>query len=92
MTDQGYCVFTDTLFQGLVPVERNEKGHWVVYKTEAQAEASIDEDSLELRRQFLAGERELEDGIESEDVVCKVRCLPDGAVVDEWGNCFSPSV
>lgn len=91
MVSYGYCIFTDTLFQGRVPVERDEHGKWVIYETEEQAALEIEADEQEWRRQYLSGERELEDGIESEDMVCKVRCLPDGAVVDEWGNCFSPS-
>ena len=90
MTSHGYCIFTDTLFQGMTPVERDEQGNWVIYETEDQAVASIDDDNEELRRQYLAGERDLEQGIESADVVCEVTCLPDGSVADEWGRVFQP--
>jgi len=86
MTNSGYCIFTDTLFQGLVPVERDEHEYWVTYETEAQAKTSIDKDNQELLRQYINGEREIEHGIESVDVVCKVTCLQDGSVVDEWGT------
>jgi hypothetical protein len=90
MASLGYCIFTDTLFQGMTPVERDENGNWVIYETEAQAEASIEDDNQEFLRQYLAGEREMEEGIESDDVVCQVTCLPNGSVVDEWGRVFKP--
>lgn len=92
MVQHGYCIFTDTLFQGRVPVERDEDGKWVIYETEEQAILEIEADEEEWRRQYLAGERELEDGIESEDAVCEVKCLKDGSIVDEWGHVFSPSL
>lgn len=48
----------------------------------------IQDDERECLRQYLAGERDLEHGVESEDSICKVSRLPDGSVVDEWGRVF----
>lgn len=88
MAQQGYCIFVDTLCEGMTPVWRDEQGKWVVYETEAQAAEEIEDDEREMLRQYLAGERDLEHGIESEDVICKVTLLEGGSVVDEWGRVF----
>ncbi len=88
MVTQGYCIFIDTVCGGMTPVWRDEAGKWVVYATKAEAEAEILDDFLERQRQCLAGERDFEDAMEIEEVICKVTRLPDGSVVDEWGRVF----
>lgn len=84
----GYCIFVDCVCGGMTPAWRDEAGKWVVYETEAQAAAEIEDDEREMLRQYLSGERDLDHGIESEDIICKVTQLPDGSVVDEWGRVF----
>jgi hypothetical protein len=72
----------------MTPVLRDEAGKWVVFETKAEAQAEILDDFLERQRQFFNGEREFEDAMEIEDIICKVTRLPDGSVVDEWGRVF----
>lgn len=84
----GYCIFVDCVCGGMTPVWRDEAEKWVVYETQEAAEMEIEDDEREMLRQYLAGERALEHGVESEDIICKVTQLPDGSVVDEWGRVF----
>lgn len=87
---RGYCIFVDTLCSGMVPAWRDEEGKWVVFKDEAEAFAEIMDLYYERFRQYLGGERDFEELAEMEDIICKVDCLPDGSVVDEWGQIFVP--
>lgn len=84
----GYCIFVDCVCGGMTPVWRDEAGKWVVYETKAEAQAEILDDFLEKQRQFIEGERDFEDAMTIEDIICKVTQLPDGSVVDEWGRVF----
>lgn len=90
MAKNGYCIFVDTVCTGMTPVWRDEDGEWVVYETKAEAQAQILDDFLERLRQYLDGEREFDDAMEVEDIICKVERLSDGSVVDEFGRVFSP--
>lgn len=89
MAQSGYCIFVDTLCGGMTPVWRDEAGKWIVYKTEAEAIEEVMDLINEHFRQYLDGERELEDVATDEDIICKVTQLPDGSVVDEWGQVFA---
>jgi hypothetical protein len=89
MAQSGYCIFVDTLCGGMTPVWRDEQGKWIVYKTEAEAIEEVMDLINERFRQYLDGERELEDVAADEDIICKVTQLPDGSVVDEWGQVFA---
>jgi hypothetical protein len=90
MASHGYCIFIDTICEDMIPVWRDEAGKWIVYETKAEAQAEILDDFLESQRQCLAGERDFEDAMEIEEVICEVTRLPDGSVVDEWGRVFRP--
>ena len=84
----GFCVYVNTLCQGPVPVERKEDGFPFVYETEAEAERSIAEDTIERLQQYLKGEREFGDAMTVEEYVVPVDVWPDGSVSDAVGNCF----
>lgn len=90
MAQRGYCIFIDTLCGGMTPAWRDEADKWVVYKTETEALAETRDLYAERFHQYLDGERDFEDVTEIEDVVCEVTQLPDGSVVDEWGQVFTP--
>ncbi len=90
MAEHGYCIFIDTICEGMVPVWRDEAGKWVVYGTKAEAQSEILDDFLERQRQCLSGERDFDDAMGIEDVICKVIRLSDGSVMDEWGQVFVP--
>lgn len=88
MVQRRYCIFVDTLCSGTTPVWRDEAGKWIVYKTEAEAFAEVMDLYNDRLDQYLDGERDFEDVAEIEDIVCEVTQLPDGSVVDEWGQVF----
>ena len=87
----GFCIYIDTVFQGRIPVERDEAGNPVVYRELVEAQRSIAEDVMERLRQFLAGERDFDDAMTVEEYIEEVDALPDGSVRDEAGNHFSRS-
>jgi len=90
MTQHGYCIFIDCVCGGMTPVWRDAEGKWIVYETKAEADAEILDDFLEKQRQFFAGERDFDDAMTIEDIICEVTQLPDGSLVDEWGRVFRP--
>jgi hypothetical protein len=87
-TTVGYCIYINTLFQGPVPVERDDKENPVVYATELEAQRVIAEDVIERLRQFLEGEREFEDAMTVEEYILPVDVSVDGSIWDEDGNHF----
>lgn len=91
MMSRGYCIFIDTICSGMVPAWRDDAGQWIVYKREAEVFAEVMDFSVDRYRQYLIGERQLEDAIEIEDIVCELTELDGGSVMDEWGRVFSPT-
>ena len=92
---KGFCIFTNTHFQGPVPTvseldyELDEK--YVVFETESEAEREIAEYMLIRLRQFLKGERDFEDATSCDEYVVAVTVNSDGMLVDEHGRVFKPS-
>jgi hypothetical protein len=84
----GFCIYVDTLCQGPVPIERDETGNFVVYAEEIEAQREIADITLERLYQFLAGERDFDDAITTEEYVVPVDVLQDGSVLDEAGRNF----
>ena len=84
----GYCIYINTLCEGPVPIERNEKGMPVVYFQLVEAQRSIAEDVIERLRQFLEGYRDFEDAMTVEEYIQKVRVFADGSILDENGARF----
>ena len=87
----GFCIYINTFCQGPVPVVSDDNGY-VVFVTELEAQTEIVDNQMTRLQQFLDGEREYEDAIEVEEYVVPVTVHPDGKIVDEDGNCFSPNV
>jgi hypothetical protein len=85
----GFCIFINTFCQGPVPVVSDDDGY-VVFETELEAQKEIVDSQMILLQQFLDGEREFEDAIETEEYVVTVTVQPDGKIVDEHGRCFNP--
>ena len=86
----GFSIYIDTLCQGPVPVLTGDGDHYVVFKSEAEAQKEIVEHTLLRLRQFLAGERDYQDAITVEEYVVPVTVDPDGSFTDEDGNIFGP--
>ena len=85
----GFCIYINTLCQGPVPLVSDENGY-VVFETELEAQKEVVDYQMTRLRQFLDGEREYEDAIETEEYVVPVTVQPDGKIVDEDGRCFGP--
>jgi len=84
----GFCIYVDTVCQGAVPVELDDKGNAIVYATVSDAQRVIAEDTMERLRQFLEGERDYEDAMTVEEYVVDVNVFPDGSITDAAGNVF----
>ena len=84
----GFCIYIDTVCEGPVPVEKDEKGKPVVYETEAEAQHVIAEDTIDRLQQFLDGERDFDDATTVEEYITQVTVLPDGSIIDESGARF----
>ena len=89
MSRRGFCIYVNTLFQGPVPIERDENGYPVVYASEEAAQKNIAEDMIERLEQFLHGERDFEDAVTVEEYVVEVDVTSEGAIVDADGNHFA---
>jgi hypothetical protein len=91
MMRQGFCIYIHTFCQGPVPVVSDENGY-VVFATEREAQREIADYQITRLQQFLDGEREFEDAIETEEYVMPVTVQPGGVIVDEDGRRFGPEV
>lgn len=83
-----YAIFTQTLCEGLVPAWHDESNLPVIYATELEAQREIADDLMEQLRQFLAGSREFDDAISTEDFVLPVKVWPDGSISTKDGRTF----
>jgi hypothetical protein len=92
ITRSAYAIFYDTFFQGTVPAWWDEGGFPVTYATEREAQCEIAEMIMEQLRQFLAGEREFDEVMFSEDYVAPVEVWPDGTIQTEDGRRFGARV
>jgi hypothetical protein len=84
----GYCIYIRTFCQGPVPVVTEDKGKYVVFETEVDAQREIVDYAITRLQQFLDGERDFEDAIEVEEYVVAVTVQPDGTLIDEDGRHF----
>jgi len=87
-TRSAYAIFTQTICEGLVPAWYDESNFPVIYATELEAQREIADDLMEHLRQFLAGEREFDDAINTDDFILPVDVWPDGSISIEDGSTF----
>lgn len=93
---RGYCIFTHTLCQGRVPSVRESKADApagapesiCVFNTELEAQREIVDFMMTRLQEFMDGERDFEDAIETEEYVLAVTVQPDGTIIDEDGRRF----
>ncbi|NJK92482.1 MAG: hypothetical protein HC904_12010 [Blastochloris sp.] len=83
-----FCIFINTFFQGDVPVERNETDNFVVYETREAAEREIAAFAIDRLHEYLAGERDFDDAIHSDEFVVHVHLNSDGSISDKTGRIF----
>jgi hypothetical protein len=91
----GFCIYTDTLFQGPVPTvseaEGNEDKH-VIYATELDAQREIADYAITRIQEFLDEQRDFDDAIIVQEYVVPVTVNIDGTFTDEDGKYFGPYV
>lgn len=83
-----YAIFTRTIGEGLVPAWYDDRNLPVVYATELEAQREIADDLIKHLQQFLAGEREFDDAISTDDFILPVDVWPDGSISTEDGCIF----
>ena len=96
MNQRGYCIFIHTLCQGRVPSVHESKAgdppgtpaSICVFATEREAQLEIADFMVTRLQEFMDGEREFEDAIETEEYVVAVTVQPDGSIIDEDGRRF----
>ena len=86
---KGFCIYINTFCQGPVPVVSDDDGY-VVFETELEAQKEVVDNQMTRLRQFLDGERDFEDAIQTEEYVVPVTVHPDGSFTDEDGRRFGP--
>ncbi len=67
-----------------------DENGYEVFETELEAQKEIVDYQMTRLQQFLDGEREYEDAIETEEYVVAVIIQSNGKIVDECGRCFGP--
>jgi len=86
----GFCIYTNTLFQGPIPTVSDGEDKYVVFETELEAQKEIADYAMTRLRQFMDGERDFDDAITVDEYVVPVTVHPDGTITDADGNCFGP--
>ena len=90
----GFCIFIHTLCQGRVPSVHESKAgdppgtpeSICVFDTEREARREIADFMMTRLQEFIDGERDFEDAIETEEYVVTVTVRPDGTFIDEGGR------
>lgn len=88
----GFCIYTNTFFQGPIPTVSDGEDKYVVFETELEAQKEIADYAMTRLRQFMDGERDFDDAITVDEYVVPVTVHPDGTITDEGGRCFGPCV
>ncbi len=83
----GFCIFMNTVFQGLVP-SLSVDGIYVVFATEREAQLEIADFMMTRLREFIDAERDFDDATTTEEYVVAVTVQPDGTIIDEDGRRF----
>lgn len=83
----GYAIFCPTVFQGTRPA-CYEDDHPVVFDTELEAQREIADNQLTRIQQFLDGERDFDDAIETDEFVLPVDVWADGSISIEGGRTY----
>jgi hypothetical protein len=83
----GYAIFCHTVFQGPMPA-CYEDCDPVVFATELDAQREIADHQLTRIQQFLNGERNFEDAIQTDEFVLPVDLWADGRISIEDGRLY----
>lgn len=86
IVQSGFGIFINTVFEGEVPLYRDEEGKPYFFETSKEAEVEIIDVLMMRLKECLDGEREFDDAITVEEYILPVDRLPDGSLRDEWGR------
>lgn len=81
----GFAIFCPTVFQGTMPA-CYEGDYPLAFATELEAQREIADNQLTRIQQFLDGERDFEDAIETDEFVLPVDVWSDGSISTENGR------
>ena len=92
----GFCIFIHALCEGRVPSVHESKAgdppgtpeSICVFATEREAQLEIADFMMTWLQEFMDGERDFQDAIETEEYVVAVTVQPDGTIIDEDGRRF----
>lgn len=85
---EGFAIFIPTLCQGIIPAYHDETERPIVFSTELEAQREIADDQVTRIQQFLDGEREFDDAINTDEFVLPVEVWPDGNISTEDGKIY----
>ncbi|MFA6961491.1 MAG: hypothetical protein WC205_12120 [Opitutaceae bacterium] len=88
MGRRGFCIYTNTFFQGPTLAVTEDEDRPCVFATEAEAQHEIADFMMTRLQQFLDSERDFEDAMTVDEYIVAVTVLPDGPIVDDNGRCF----
>jgi len=83
----GFAIFCPTVFQGIMPA-CYEEDHPVVFATEVEAQREIADNQLIRIQQFLDGQRDFDDAINTDEFVLPVDVWPNGNISTEGGRLY----
>lgn len=85
---RAFCIFINTLGEGMVAAVRGNEGKPCVFTTRAEAEREIADNMMTRLQEFMDGERDFDDAMTVEEYVMEVDQMPDGSIVTEDGSTF----
>lgn len=91
MGRRGFCIYTNTFFQGPTLSVTENEDQPCIFDTEAEAQREIADFMMTRLQQFIDGERDFEDAITVDEYVVAVTVLPDGSIIDDEGRFFGKS-
>lgn len=86
--ETGFCIYTDTICQGAIPIEHDESGLPVVYSSRDEAERELAADIMERIRLFLAGDLSFAEAESVDEYVVEAARFSNGSIADGRGNTF----
>lgn len=86
MNIKAYCIYIHSMGEGRVPLVRDEAGQPYLFKTQLEAQREIADYAITRLNEFLSGEREFDDAIETDEYIEELEVMPDGSIIDDGGK------
>jgi len=79
---KGFCIYTDTFFQGPILTVRDGDERPYIFDTEVEAQQEIVDHAMTRLQQFLDSERDFKDSLTVDEYVVPVTVQLDGSVIE----------